>query len=77
MEGDGLNAGRSWDWTVGADAPMPIGDVDPDELKKPLFAGAGGSVLPPLQEPPTLAGGKYCMLATCVPCGAPIGAGIG
>jgi hypothetical protein len=62
MGEDELNAGRACVWTLDADAP--IGEVMPDGCMKPLLTGAGGSVLPPIHDAPTFAGGRNSMLAT-------------
>ncbi len=75
IDDDELNAGRAWVWTVEADAPM--GEVTPDGCMKPFETGAGGSVPPPDQDAPTLAGGKNSMLATWTLCGAPRVGGMG
>src|SRR5690606_10541743 len=76
IEDDEFKAGRSCDWTEGAIAPCPIGEVAPDGCMKPFCTGAGGMGLPPPpQDEPTLAGGRNCM-ATCVFC-APREGGMG
>lgn len=72
---DELNAGRAWVCTV--EPEPPIGEVIPDGCMKTLPTGAGGNVLPPGQDAPTLAGGKNSMLATCTLWGAPRVGGMG
>ena len=75
IDDDELNAGSAWVCTV--EAVAPIGEVIPEAWPKPVPTGAGGSVLPPVQDAPTLAGGKNSMLATCTLWGAPRLGGMG
>ncbi len=75
IDDDELNAGRAWVCTV--EPVAPIGEVVPDGCMKPLPTGAGGNVPPPVQDAPTLAGGRNSMLATCTPWGAPSVGGMG